>query len=55
MSASDRPTWDDDTEPRDTVPMKQPWWDIARPASDDERRSIQPGDGIFYWPEEETL
>ncbi len=52
---SDRPTPFGEDKRRDTLRDPVPWWNVERPRDDEERRSIQPGDGIFYWPEEETI
>jgi hypothetical protein len=53
MSASDRPTPIGEFHYRDTVEMPQ--HDIDEHIIQRERVTVYPSDGIFYWPEEETI
>jgi hypothetical protein len=53
MSASDRPTLIPDGE-HDTL-VDLPMYDLERVRDHEERVTLLPSDGIFYWPEEETL
>jgi hypothetical protein len=53
MSASDRPTLIPDGEHDTEVDL--PRYDLERMCDPEERVTLYPDDGIFYWPEEETL
>jgi hypothetical protein len=53
MSDSERPTPIGEFHYRDTVEMNPS--DINERGVERARATIYPSDGIFYWPEEETI